>query len=61
MKTEKDTGPNKVLLVLGRRTNAHREDCYPHVKFVSDLQQVPAYPPVKFVRDLQRVPACPPV
>jgi len=22
------TGPNKVLLVLGRRTGAHREDCF---------------------------------
>jgi len=27
MKTEKFTGPNKVLLVLGRRTGAHSEDC----------------------------------
>ena len=26
MKTEKFTGPNKVLLVLGQRTGAHRED-----------------------------------
>ena len=26
MKTEKFTGPNKVLLVLGERTGAHRED-----------------------------------
>jgi hypothetical protein len=27
-KTEKFTGPNKVLLVLGRRTGAHCEDCF---------------------------------
>ena len=27
MKTEKFTGWNKVLLVLGRRTGADREDC----------------------------------
>ena len=27
MKVEKFTGPNKVLLVLGRTTDAHREDC----------------------------------
>jgi len=26
MKTEKFTGPSKVLLILGRRTGAHRED-----------------------------------
>jgi hypothetical protein len=26
IKTEKFTGPNKVLLVLGRRTGADRED-----------------------------------
>ena len=26
MKTEKFTGPNKVLLVLGQRTGAHHED-----------------------------------
>ena len=28
IKTEKFTGPNKVLLVLGRRTDANREDCH---------------------------------
>jgi hypothetical protein len=27
-KTEKFTGPNKVLLVLERRTGAHCEDCH---------------------------------
>ena len=27
IKTEKFTGPNKVLLVLGRMTGAHHEDC----------------------------------
>ena len=27
IKTEKFTGPNKVLLVLGQRTCVHREDC----------------------------------
>ena len=27
-KIEKLTGPNEVLLVLGRRTDAHREDCH---------------------------------
>ena len=26
LEQEKCTGPNKVLLVLGRRTGAHRED-----------------------------------
>jgi hypothetical protein len=26
-KRKKLTGPNKVLLVLGRRTTGHREDC----------------------------------
>jgi len=28
IKTEKITGPYKVLLVLGQRTGAHREDWY---------------------------------
>ena len=27
IKAEKFTDPNKVLLVLGRKTDAHREDC----------------------------------
>ena len=27
MKTDKFTGPNKVLLILGQRTCAHRDDC----------------------------------
>ena len=27
-KLKKITGPNKVLLVLGRRTSAYRDDCY---------------------------------
>jgi len=27
IKTEKFTGPNQVLLVLGRMTDAHREKC----------------------------------
>ena len=27
MKTEKLSGPNKILLALDRRTNTHREDC----------------------------------
>ena len=28
IKTEKFTWPNKGLLVLGQRTDAHREDCF---------------------------------
>jgi hypothetical protein len=31
-KTGKFTGPNNVLLVLGRETSAHREDCPMTVK-----------------------------
>jgi hypothetical protein len=35
MKTEKFTGPNKALLVLGQRTGAHRED------WVTSVRQSP--------------------
>ena len=38
MKIEKITGPSKVLLFMGRRTSAHREDC-PQSFFEADLKK----------------------
>jgi hypothetical protein len=37
-KTEKFTDPNKVLLVLGRRTGAHHDDWYSCVNNIVHLQ-----------------------
>jgi hypothetical protein len=41
IKIEKFTGPNKVFLILGRRTSAHHEDCKSAIsliKFVSSVK-----------------------
>jgi hypothetical protein len=41
IKTEKLTGPNKVLLVLGQRTSAHHEDYGPWFRLsMNDLDWV---------------------